>query len=103
MMSMKVINVLEKIKSIEETNVLSKLFMLMYVLIKTETLFEEMNSIVLAYTIYDIQNILNVEIDRIINNLKKIKSEEIADNQYIKINNINDFFKRYHEYQKNSY
>lgn len=103
MMSMKVINVLEKIKSIEETNVLSKLFMLMYVLIKTETLFEEMNSIVLAYTIYDIQNILNVEIDRIINNLKKIKSAEIADNQYIKINNINDFFKEYHEYQKNSY
>ena len=103
MMSMKVINILSRIKAIEEKNAIFKLFLLISALIKIENLFEEINTVVLSHTVYDIQNAINLEINDIINNLKKIKSLEIINDKYIRITNINDFFKEYHEYQKNSY
>ncbi|ASJ22559.1 cAMP-binding protein [Brachyspira hampsonii] len=103
MMSMKVINILFKIKAIEEKNKIFKLFILISALLKIETLFEDINTAILSYTIYDIQNSLNLEMDDIINNLKKIKTLEIVNDKYIRIANINDFFKEYYEYQKNNY
>ncbi|MEI0494792.1 cyclic nucleotide-binding domain-containing protein [Brachyspira intermedia] len=103
MMSIKVINILSKIKALEETNTLSKLFIIISALLKTETLFEEINTTVLTYTIYDIENSIRLDINDILNNLKKIKSLEIMNDKYIRIININDFFKEYHEYQKNTY
>ena len=74
MMSMKVINILSRIKAIEEKNAIFKLFLLISALIKIENLFEEINTVVLSHTVYDIQNAINLEINDIINNLKKIKS-----------------------------
>ncbi|CRF32708.1 cAMP-binding protein [Brachyspira suanatina] len=103
MMSMKVINILSRIRSIEENNTILKLFILISSLLKIETLFEDINTTVLSYTIYDIQNSINLEINDIINNLKKMKSLEIINDKYIRVKNINDFFTEYHEYQKNSY
>ena len=103
MMSMKVINILYRIRAIEEKNKTLKLFILISALLKIETLFDEINSTVLAYNIYDIQNSINLEINDIINNLKKIKSIEIINDKYVVVKNINDFFIEYHEYQKNSY
>ena len=103
MMSIKVINILSKIKALEEKDTFAKLFIIISALLKTETLFEEINTAVLSYTIYDIQNSIKLDTNDIINNLKKIKSLEIINDKYIRITNINDFFKEYHEYQKNSY
>ncbi|MDA0040057.1 hypothetical protein OFR42_05170 [Brachyspira hyodysenteriae] len=103
MMSIKVINILSKIKALEENNTLSKLFIIISALLKTETLFEEINTTVLSYTIYDIENSIKLDINDILNNLKKIKSLEIMNDKYIRIININDFFIEYHEYQKNNY
>ncbi|EKV56122.1 putative cAMP-binding protein [Brachyspira hampsonii 30446] len=103
MMSMKVINILSRIKAIEEKNTILKLFIFISALLKIETLFEDINTTILSYTIYDIQNSLNLEINDIINNLKEIKSLEIVNDKYIRIDNINDFFQEYYEYQKNNY
>lgn len=103
MMSMKVINILSRIKSIEEKNKILKLFIFISALLKMETLFDDINTTVLTYTIYDIENSINLEKSDIINNLKKIKSIEILNDKYIRIININDFFIEYHEYQKNNY
>ncbi|WPC24220.1 cyclic nucleotide-binding domain-containing protein [Brachyspira hyodysenteriae] len=103
MMSMKVINILSRIKSIEEKNKILKLFIFISALLKMETLFDDINTTVLTYTIYDIENSINLEKSDIINNLKKIKSIEILNDKYIRIININDFFMEYHEYQKNNY
>ena len=102
MMSIKVINILSKIKALEEKDTFAKLFIIISALLKTETLFEEINTAVLSYTIYDIQNSIKLDTNDIINNIKKIKSLEIINDKYIRITNINDFFKEYHEYQKNS-
>ncbi|WP_416487606.1 cyclic nucleotide-binding domain-containing protein [Brachyspira hyodysenteriae] len=71
MMSIKVINILSKIKALEENNTLSKLFIIISALLKTETLFEEINTTVLSYTIYDIENSIKLDINDILNNLKK--------------------------------
>ena len=103
MMSMKIINVLSKIKAIEEEKMIFKLFILISASIKIDTLFDEQNTLVIAYTINDIKNSINISVEDIIENLKKIKSIEIIKDKYIRIIDINDFFKEYHEYQKNNY
>lgn len=103
MMSMKIINVLSKIKAIEEEKMIFKLFILISASIKIDTLFDEQNTLVIPYTINDIKNSINISVEDIIENLKKIKSIEIIKDKYIRIIDINDFFKEYHEYQKNNY
>ncbi|PTY41512.1 cyclic nucleotide-binding domain-containing protein, partial [Brachyspira hampsonii] len=51
MMSMKVINILSRIKAIEEKNTILKLFIFISALLKIETLFEDINTTILSYTI----------------------------------------------------
>ena len=102
MMSVKIINVLYKIRAIEEENITLKLFIIISTILKIEILFEESESILLSHTIDDVKNsVNNISEDDILNNLRKIKSVEIVKDKYIKITNINNFFKEYHEYQKN--
>lgn len=99
MMSVKIINVLYKIRAIEEENITLKLFIIISSILKIEILFEESESILLSHTIDDVKNsVNNISKDDILNNLRKIKSVEIVKDKYIKITNINNFFKEYKEY-----
>uniref|UniRef100_UPI00262DC754 cyclic nucleotide-binding domain-containing protein n=1 Tax=Brachyspira sp. TaxID=1977261 RepID=UPI00262DC754 len=103
MMSMKVINVLSKIKAIEEERNIFKLFIFLSGIIKIDTLFDGQNTIIIPYSIDDITNSIKLSKENILENIKKIKSIELIKDKYIKIIDINDFFSEYHKYQKNYY
>ena len=87
----------------EEENIVLKIFMVIYSILRIEILFEEPESILLSHTVKDIKKSINLTEEDIINNIRKINSIELIKNQNIKITNINNFFKEYHEYQKNNY
>ncbi|MEI0563380.1 cyclic nucleotide-binding domain-containing protein [Brachyspira pulli] len=103
MMAVKVVTILLKMKSMEEENIVLKIFMVIYSILRIEILFEEPESILLSHTVKDIKKSINLTEEDIINNIRKINSIELIKNQNIKITNINNFFKEYHEYQKNNY
>ena len=103
MMSIKVVNSILKIRALEEKNITLKLFIMISSILKIEILFEEADSIILSHTVNDIKNSLNLESENIFDEFRKINSIEIIKNKYISVTNIDNFFREYHEYQKNSY
>ncbi|EKV56123.1 hypothetical protein A966_12211 [Brachyspira hampsonii 30446] len=100
MISMKVISTILKIKSIKKTELKDRLILLIYAILKIETLFYEKTYIRLYYKIEDIKNMMhyNADINEIINALKNIEYLEIDSFNYIIITNTDKYFKEYENY-----
>lgn len=97
MTSMKVISTILKIKSINKTELKDKLIVLIYAILKIETLFSEKTHIKLYYKIEDIKNMMhdNIEIDDIQNTLKNIEYIEFDCFNNIIVTDSDKYFKEY--------
>ena len=100
MSSIKIINVVLKIKALNKISIKDKLIVLIYAILKIETLFTKQESVKLSYKIEDITNMLHVEIDpkEVYLILEKIKYVEIDNYKNITIYNVEKFFKEYESY-----
>ena len=102
-MSFKIANVFSKIKSLNNLeNKTLKLYIIIFSILKMETLFSEQKELQLSHTIDDIKNSYNFLEEDIINASNNIKSIEIVQNKYIRIANINNFFIEYYKYYNSS-
>ncbi|WP_295158546.1 cyclic nucleotide-binding domain-containing protein [uncultured Brachyspira sp.] len=101
MLSLKINNVIFKIKAIEEDKLQSKLIIIIYSMLKMYSLFnEDTDKLTLAYTIEDIKNILNINLqnDEISEELKNIKYVKFDNALNITITNIKNYLKEYKDY-----
>ena len=101
MTSMKINNAVLKIKAINTNDIKSKLIIILYSIIKIETLFNKKESIYLDYKIYDIKNMLNIDADLndISNELKHIKHIKLNDtDNSIEISNTIKYIEEYKNY-----
>ncbi|MEI0485186.1 cyclic nucleotide-binding domain-containing protein [Brachyspira intermedia] len=102
MTSMKVISTILKIKSINKTELKDKLILLIYAILKIETLFYEKTYIKLYYKIEDIKNMMHddIDINDIQNALKNIEYLETDCFNNIIITDSCKYFKEYESYTK---
>ncbi|MEI0527734.1 cyclic nucleotide-binding domain-containing protein [Brachyspira intermedia] len=102
MTSMKVISTILKIKSINKTELKDKLIVLIYAILKIETLFSEKTYIKLYYKIEDIKNMMHddIDINDIQNALKNIEYLETDCFNNIIITDSCKYFKEYESYTK---
>ncbi|ASJ22558.1 Crp/Fnr family transcriptional regulator [Brachyspira hampsonii] len=100
MISMKVISTILKIKSMKKIELKDRLIVLIYSILKIETLFYEKTYIKLYYKIEDIKNMMHDSTDtnEITNSLKNIDYLEIDDSNNIIIEDIDKYFKEYESY-----
>ena len=100
--SMKVISTILKIKSINKTELKDKLIVLIYAILKIETLFSEKTYIKLYYKIEDIKNMMHddIDINDIQNDLKNIEYLETDCFNNIIITDSCKYFKEYESYTK---
>ena len=100
--SMKVISTILKIKSINKTELKDKLIVLIYAILKIETLFSEKTYIKLYYKIEDIKNMMHddIDINDIQNALKNIEYLETDCFNNIIITDSCKYFKEYESYTK---
>ncbi|CRF32297.1 cAMP-binding protein [Brachyspira suanatina] len=96
MLSMKIRNTILKIIAINTDDMLAKILITLYYIVKTETLPNNIDHIDLPYNINDIKTMLNIRDNEIIKKeLNKIKTISISDNNYINITNIKGFIMEY--------
>lgn len=102
MTSMKVISTILKIKSVKKTNLKDKLIVLIYSILKIETLFDEKKYIKLYYKIKDIKNMIHddADTDDIRAALKNIDYLEFDNFNNIIITDTDEYFKEYESYTK---
>ena len=103
MTSMKVISTILKIKSIKKTELKEKLIVLIYSILKIETLFDESNYIKLYYKAKDIKNMMhdnNININDIVESLKNINYIEFDCLNNITITDSAKYFEEYEDYTK---
>ena len=100
MSSIKIINVVLKIKALNKISIKDKLIVLIYAILKIETLFTKQESVKSSYKIEDITNMLHVEIDpkEAYLILEKIKYVELDTYKNITVYNVEKFFKEYESY-----
>ncbi|MEI0607627.1 hypothetical protein R4K48_11805 [Brachyspira pulli] len=100
MSSIKIINVVLKIKALNKISIKDKLIVLIYAILKIETLFTKQESVKSSYKIEDITNMLHMEIDpkEVYLILEKIKYVELDNYKNITIYNVEKFFKEYESY-----
>lgn len=96
----KINNATLKIKAINTDKLDIKLIILLYSILKIETLFNKSKVVKLSYTIDDLKNTLNLDIknDKIILTLNKIKYVEVDASNNIKITNFQSYFDEYKKY-----
>ena len=102
MTSMKVISTILKIKSINKTELKDKLIVLIYAILKIETLFSEKTHIKLYYKIEDIKNMMHDDIDindiqNTLNNMEYIAFDCFNN---IIVTDSDKYFKEYESYTK---
>ncbi|AEM21834.1 hypothetical protein Bint_1213 [Brachyspira intermedia PWS/A] len=102
MTSMKVISTILKIKSINKTELRDKLIVLIYGILKIETLFSEKTYIKLYYKIEDIKNMMHddIDINDMQNALKNIEYLEFDCFNNIIVTDSYKYFKEYESYTK---
>ncbi|ADG72839.1 cyclic nucleotide-binding domain-containing protein [Brachyspira murdochii] len=101
MAAMKVYNAVLKIKSINTKELNKKLIIIIYSIIKMETLFcKDMKTLKLLYKIDDIKNMLNINnSDKdIYSQLQNIKYIEIDNLKNIKVSDVINYIKKYKNY-----
>ncbi|MCZ9967179.1 cyclic nucleotide-binding domain-containing protein [Brachyspira hyodysenteriae] len=100
MTAIKVISTILKIKSIKKTELKDKLIVLIYSILKIETLFSEIKYIKLYYTIKDIKNMIHDDIDvnDIQETLKDIDYLEFDSFDNIIVTDSDKYFKEYESY-----
>ena len=105
MMSMRIYSTISRIRAFNANNIVSKFVIIIEALIKTELLFKSMRKINFQYNINDICSMIGIEYkESIETDVLKIKSLEISKEGYLKVNNIEEFYKEYEIYkQRNSY
>ena len=100
MISMKVISTISKIKAIKKTDLKDKLIVLIYAILKIETLFLENTSIKLIHTIEDIKNMMHddTNTDDIKKVIKDINYLELDSNDNIIVTDTIKYFEEYKIY-----
>ena len=96
----KINNATLKIKAINTDKLDIKLIILIYSILKIETLFNKSKVVKLSYTIDDLKNMLSLDTknDKIILTLNKIKYVEVDASNNIKITNFQSYFDEYKKY-----
>ncbi|MEI0491584.1 cyclic nucleotide-binding domain-containing protein [Brachyspira intermedia] len=102
MTSMKIISTILKIKSINKTELKDKLIVLIYAILKIETLFSEKTHIKLYYKIEDIKNMMHddIDINDIQNTLNNMEYIEFDCFNNIIVTDSDKYFKEYESYTK---
>lgn len=96
MVCMKIRNTVLKIIVLNTDDILAKILITLYYILKTEILSEETNSINLLYTLSDLQTIINIKDIKILQKeFNKIRSAEISSKNYINITDIKSFIIEY--------
>ena len=100
--AVKVNNVTLKIKAVKAKELKNKLIIILYAIIKIETLFKKETIIKLPYKIEDITDIIDInnDIKEICQELENIKYVELDTFKNIIINNTEYFLKKYEKYTK---
>ncbi|ASJ20409.1 Crp/Fnr family transcriptional regulator [Brachyspira hampsonii] len=100
MNSIKIITAILKIKALNKKNIKEKIIVLIYSILKIETLFNDDIKIKLLYSLEDIKNMLNLQIsnDEIYSLLKDINYIEINLFNNIVITNAKSYFDEYKDY-----
>ncbi len=100
MISIRVISTILKLKSIKKTNLEERLIVLIYSILKIETLFYEKDYIKLYYKIEDIKNMIHddADINNIENAIKNIDYIEFDSFNKIIITDIKEYLKKYKSY-----
>lgn len=96
MVCMKIRNTILKIIVLNTDDILAKILITLYYILKTETIPEGSNSINLLYTLNDIKTIINFKDTQILKKeFNKIRGAQISANNYINIVDIKAFFIEY--------
>lgn len=98
MTSVKINSAILKIKAMNINDIKSKLIIIIYSIMKIETLFNQSKSISLPYKIDDIKNMLNIEnisTDEISKEFNEIKYLKINSSNYIEIVNTKKYREEY--------
>ena len=96
MVGMKIRNTIIKIIALNTDEIISKLIITLYYMLKTETLDKDISSIHLPYNIDDIKTMVNIDDANLITKeLNKIKSINVSEDNYIDIVDIKSFIIEY--------
>ena len=96
MLSIKIRNTILKIIALNTDDMLAKLLITLYYILRTEKLNNDINSINLPYRVNDIKTMLNIKNDEILKKeLNKIRAITISDKDYINITDIESFMIEY--------
>ena len=96
MISIKIRNTILKIMALNTDEILSKLIITLYYILKTEIISEDVNFVHLLYSIHDIQTIINIsDIKSVERELAKIRSVQISEDNRINITDIKGFIIEY--------
>lgn len=89
-----------KIKAVNSKELNMKLIILIYSILKIETLFNKTKYVNLPYKIEDLKNILNIENSNkeISDSLNKIKYLELDSSNNIRVSNFQSYFEEYKKY-----
>ena len=89
-----------KIKAVNSKELNMKLIILIYSILKIETLFNKTKYVNLPYKIEDLKNILNIENSNkeISDSLNKIKYLELDSSNSIRVSNFQSYFEEYKKY-----
>ena len=102
MTSIKIISTILKIKALKKENIRYKLILIIYSILKIETLFTMPKCIKLIYKIEDIKNMINTDIENnnIYSELSQIKYIELDSFNNITVIDIANYLKEYEDYTK---
>ena len=102
MTSIKVVSTVLKIKAVNKENIRYKLILIIYSILKIETLFTMPKCIKLIYKIEDIKNMINTDIENnnIYSELSQIKYIELDSFNNITVIDIANYLKEYEDYTK---
>ena len=101
MISIKVNNAVLKLKAIKKDELNIKLIIIIYSMLKMHTLYHKNDmKLTLLYSIEDIKNMLNIDIDnkKVHAALKNIKYITLDNNYNIRVTNIENYCKEYKNY-----
>lgn len=102
MTSIKVISTVLKIKAVNKENIRYKLILIIYSILKIETLFTMQKCINLIYKIDDIKNMINLDAEnkKIYSELEKIKYIKLDTFNNITVIDTENYLKEYEDYTK---
>lgn len=93
---MKIRNTILKIIVLSTDDIIAKILITLYYILKTEIITEGSNSVNLLYTLNDIKTIINIkDINTLKKEFNKIRAAQISYNNYINIVDIKAFFIEY--------